>query len=77
MKVIFRILLVFVSLLVACSSTVLAARFFARMPLATGGYEGRLDSGVILLTAFFLSLIFVLIIGNLMINRHFRSRISN
>jgi hypothetical protein len=73
MKVIFRILLVFVSLLVACSSTVLAARFFARMPLATGGYEGRLDSGVILLTAFFLSLIFV---GNLMINRHFRSRIS-
>ena len=73
MKVSLRVILVFASLFIAYLATIYAASFTGA-PLAGGGKEGTPLTEVVVLTVFPLSLIVVLVIGNLFINRYFRSR---
>jgi hypothetical protein len=76
MKVSLRVLLVFASLLVACLMTRYAASFTG-YPLGNrGGIEGTPATVVVVFTVFPLSLIVLLVVGNLLINRYFRAESS-
>jgi hypothetical protein len=70
MKVSLRVLLVFASFFVACLVTRYAASFTGA-PLGDGGMEGTPATVVAVFTVFPLSLIVLLVVGNLLISRYF------
>jgi hypothetical protein len=71
MKVSLRVLLVLAALFAAYLSTIYVASFTG-VPLGNGGKEGTPSTVVAIFTVFPLSLIAVLVIGNIAINRYFR-----
>jgi hypothetical protein len=73
MKVSLRVLLVLAALFAAYLSTIYVASFTG-VPLGDGGKEGTPSTVVAIFTVFPLSLIAVLVIGNIAINRYFRIR---
>jgi hypothetical protein len=72
MKLTLRILLVFVSPLIAYFSAMWGERF-TLAPLRSGGYEGTPLTAVEFFTVFPLILIALLIAGHFVINRYFPS----
>ena len=75
MKVSVRVLLVFASLFIAYLVTRYAVSFTGA-PLGRGRMEGTPLTVVVTFAVFPLSLIVVLVIGNLAINHYFRGRSS-
>ena len=75
MKMSLKLLLVFAAFFTAYFTTIYATSFTGA-PLAGGGKEGTPLTEVVVFTVFPLSLIVVLLIGNLLINRYFRARRS-
>ena len=75
MKVTLRVLVVLPSFFVAYFATIYAASFTGA-PLPGGGKEGTPLTEIVTFTVFPLSLIIVLVIGNLLITRYFRARSS-
>jgi hypothetical protein len=75
MKVSLRVLVVLGSFFVAYFAT-LYATSFTGAPLAGGGKEGTPLTEIAVFTVFPLTLIVVLVIGNLLINRYFRAQSS-
>jgi hypothetical protein len=74
-KVSVRVLLVFASLFIAYFVTRYAVSFTGA-PLRGGGMEGTPLTVVVTFAVFPLSLIVVLVIGNLLINHYFRASSS-
>jgi formate/nitrite transporter FocA (FNT family) len=72
MKVGLRVLRAFASLFIAYFAATYVASFTG-IPLVGGGKEATPLTEVVLLTVFPLSLILILVIGNLLINRYFRA----
>ena len=75
MKVSVRVLLLFASLFIAYFATRYAMSFTSA-PLGGGRSEGTPLTVVVTFAVFPLSLIVVLVIGNLLINHYFRASIS-
>ena len=75
MKVTVRVLLVFASLFIAYLMTRYAASFTGA-PLGGGRMEGTPATVAVIFVVFPLSLIVVLVVGNLLINRYFRAHSS-
>jgi hypothetical protein len=74
-KVRLRVLLVFASLFIAFLMTRYAASFTGA-PLGDGRMEGTPATVAVIFVVFPLTLIVVLVIGNLLINRYFRAHSS-
>ena len=75
MKISVRVLLVFASLFIAYLVTRYAVSFTG-VPLGGGRMEGTPLTVVVTFAVFPLSLIVVLVIGNILMNRYLRARIS-
>ena len=75
MKVRLRVLLVFASLFIASLVTRYATSFTG-VPLGDGGKEATPSTLVVGFSVFPLSLIALLVAGNILINRYFRSESS-
>ena len=73
MKVSLRVFLVFASLYIASLVTRYATSFTGA-PLGHGLQEATPVTVVVIFAVFPLSLVFVLVTGNLLINRYFRAR---
>ena len=73
MKIRLKVLLVFASLFIAYLATRSAASFTGA-PLGGGRVEGTPVTVVVIFAVFPLSLIGVLVVGNLLINRYFRAQ---
>ncbi len=72
MKLGLRVLLVFASFIISYLATMYAASFTgARLP--SGGMEATPLTEFVVYSVFPLSLLLVLVIGNLLINRYFRA----
>jgi hypothetical protein len=73
MKIAARILLTLFSIFLAYSAGLYAERFTVA-PLRSGGFEGTPITLPAFLGAFFFVLLLVLVVGNVLLNRYFKSK---
>jgi hypothetical protein len=73
MKIAARILLVLFSIFLAYSAGLYAERF-TLVPLPSGQFEGTPATIIVFLGVFFFVLLVVLVVGNLLLSRYFRSK---
>jgi hypothetical protein len=73
MKIAARILLAPFSIFLAYSAGLYAERF-TLAPLPSGHFEGTPATIIVFLGVFFLVLIVVLVVGNLLLSRYFKSK---